>query len=231
MLDHAILISRKKKLHLALLILLIMFHLFHLVMYEMAITGLWKLSVLQLNITIGIIAFALTFVCIMFLKYFIKIRWVFIGYVILFILCGSFQIACLNISIYETNTIRHSLFMWSVAISVFIFFTILIVTIKDIFTEKHDLTYALIGAANIFLSIIVTFGFIISLIFLANPHLVPNATTINDINNACFIISSYSVAGIDFPFTVPKIVQNIMTFQSIVMHLYAVMIVGRLLSR
>ncbi len=60
----------------------------------------------------------------------------------------------------------------------------------------------------------------------------PHALTVNDLNNAAFIIGSYSVAGIDFPYNnVPQIIKNITTFESIIMHLYAVMIVGRLLSR
>ncbi len=224
-------IQNKKKLHIGFLVFLILFHLLHLVLLEMVKNGMWNLSDMVVNASLSIIAFGLTIICILFFRNFIKQKWLFFSYVLLFVICGSFQLTTLSYDINDTQSIRHILLMWSVAISVFIFFSILIVTIKDIFTKKHDLTYALLGAANIFLAIIVTFAFTISLIFLANPQLLPHAITINDINNASFIISSYSVAGIDFPFPVPKIVQNIMTFQSIIMHLYAVMIVGRLLSR
>jgi hypothetical protein len=124
------------------------------------------------------------------------------------------------------------LLAWSMGISIFIVFTILYVSVRDIFTEKHDLTYALMGAANIFLCIILVFAFIISVVLLTNPGLMPGITTVNELNNIAFIVSSYSVAGVDFPYdNIPQIVKNITTFQSIIMHLYAVMIVGRLLSR
>jgi hypothetical protein len=146
--------------------------------------------------------------------------------------CIAFQLTALNLDIVkDRHTLPHMLLVWAVVISIIIFFSILYVTIRDIFTEKHDLTYALLGAANIFLSIIVTFSFIVSLVLLCNPQLMPHAFTVNDLNNVSFIVGSYSVAGIDFPFEVPQIVKNITTFESIIMHLYAVMIVGRLLSR
>lgn len=226
-------IGKKKKLHIGFLILLILFHLFHLVLYEMAKSGLWVISETLLKSTIAIIALGLSVLCVFFLKSFISKKWLFILYIILFFVCGIFQISTLGLNLAtELHSIKHVLLMWSVAISIFIFFSILFVTIRDIFIEKHDLTYALLGAANIFLSIIVTFSFIISLVYIAYPHLIPIATTVNDINNASFIIGSYSVAGIDFPYdNIPQIVKNITTFESIIMHLYAVMIVGRLLTR
>ncbi len=226
-------ITKKKRIHLGLLIFLILFHLVHLVLYEMVKTGLWPLSDMAVKTALGLVAAGLTVLCVLFLKYFIKRKWLFVLYILLFIVCIIFQLSALSLNIMEDrHTLPHKLLIWSVVISVIIFFSILFVTIRDIFTEKHDLTYALLGAANIFLSIIVTFSFIISLVLLCNPAFMPQAVTVNDINNVSFIIGSYSVAGVDFPYeNVPQIIKNISTFESIIMHLYAVMIVGRLLSR
>ncbi len=223
----------KKRLQLGLLVFLILFHLAHLVLYEMVKTELIPMTQMGTKIILGIIALFLTILSICFLKYFIKSKALFIVYVILFAICIVFQFLTLGLDLQkDKGTTLHLLLIWAVGISVFIFFSILYITIRDIFTEKHDLTYALLGAANIFLSIIVTFAFIISLVLLSYPGLMPEAATVNDLNNVSFVISSYSVAGIDFPYgQIPQILKNITTFQSILMHLYAVMIVGRLLSR
>ena len=226
-------ILKKKKIQFGLLIFLILFHLAHLVLYEMAKSGLLPITEMGIKIVLGIIAFGLTMLSIFFLKYFISRKWLFLLYIFLFFVCIAFQFATMGLDISkDAYKLSHILLLWAVAISIFIFFSILFITIRDIFTEKHDLTYALLGAANIFLSIIVTFAFIIALLLLSYPGLMPGLNTVNDINNASFVISSYSVAGIDFPYNnIPQIVKNITTFESIIMHLYAVMIVGRLLTR
>ncbi len=230
--DKLIQIRNKKRIHIGMLIFLILFHLVHLVIYEMVKTGMWPLGEMAVKASLGFVALGLSLLAILFLKYFIKSKALFIGYIILFFICIIFQMSALSLNIrQDINTLPHTLLVWSVIISVIIFFSILYVSIRDIFTEKHDLSYALLGAANIFLSIIVTFSFIISIFALCNPSLMPYATTVNDINNASFVMGSYSVAGIDLPYDhVPQILKNITTFESIIMHLYAVMIVGRLLS-
>lgn len=226
-------INRKKKIHVGFLILLMLFGLSHLVLYEMAKIGLWKISEQGVSMILGAIAMGLTILSVLFIKYFIKKKWLFVIYIMLFAVCVVFQISTLRLDIsVGRNTLQHHLLLWALIISVFIFFTILFIMIRDIFIEKHDITYSLIGAANIFLSLIVTFSFILSIFILAYPTLIPGVTTVNEIYNIAFVISSYSIAGIDFPYNnVPQILKNITTFESIIVHLYAVMIVGRLLSR
>jgi hypothetical protein len=231
--DKTLDIKRKKNIHLGLLIFFILLHLTHLVFYEMVKNGSWPVSDLVVKITIGFISVILTVLSIFFLRYFIPRKSLFYSYIVLFTICIVFQVSGLDIDIVkDKGTLSHMLLAWSMGISIFIVFSILYVSVKDIFTEKHDLTYALMGAANIFLCIILVFAFIIALVLLTNTGLMPGITTVNELNNISFIVSSYSVAGVDFPYNnIPQIVKNITTFQSIIMHLYAVMIVGRLLSR
>jgi hypothetical protein len=107
------------------------------------------------------------------------------------------------------------------------------VIVKDIFTRKHDLTYSLLGASNIYFMIPLVFTYIYGLVALHDPSYV-NADPI-DISTVLFHSWDYSwsvIAGIDY--TAGKVgdaIQSIAVLEAIAGNLFIVFIIGRLMSR
>jgi hypothetical protein len=104
------------------------------------------------------------------------------------------------------------------------------VVVTDIFKERHNLGYGLLGAANIYILIGVNFAFLYSIV---HYHFEPSSIINSDIlMREYFVMSFYVLAGMDNPMQqVLPVIKNISVFESIFANLFTVMIVGRLLTK
>lgn len=105
------------------------------------------------------------------------------------------------------------------------------IILRDIFTNKHDLLYSLLGAANIYFMIPLIFSFLYCLVSVHNPAMVGAApVAIREFLFVCFNYSWFVTAGIDFPGTISQPIQALAVLQSIAGNLFIVFIIGRLMS-
>lgn len=139
-----------------------------------------------------------------------------------------------SLNAFGGNTLFYRYVMvGSLMASILSFIILLYFMLKDIFSEKHDVTYRLWGSASIYLLIGSVFGLTYSLL----ETILPNEFNINtpmDIFHVipCYNFSYYTLAGIDSPFTdFSLLVKNISVMESIFSNLYIVLVVGRLLSK
>lgn len=111
----------------------------------------------------------------------------------------------------------------------FVFYILL----KDIFLQKHDLVYSLLGSSNIYFMIPVIFGYLYCLVAVQNPSLVnANAFEIRTLLFNCIDYSWFVVAGIDYPGEkIGDIIQTMAILESISANLFIVFIIGRLMSK
>lgn len=106
------------------------------------------------------------------------------------------------------------------------------VAVKDIFRLRHDLTYSLLGAANIFLLIGTIFGFLVNIAGSVFVGMVLPLDRLIEINNYANILSYFTLATVDLPYNnINPFIRTILIIESIFAHLFVVMIVGRLLSK
>jgi hypothetical protein len=106
------------------------------------------------------------------------------------------------------------------------------VAVQDIFRIKHDMTYSLIGAANIFLLIGSLFAFIIAITGCVFPGMVVPIDQALILDNHANTLSFYTLASVDLPFdNVNPFIRKILVIESIFSHLFVVIIIGRLLSK
>ncbi len=105
--------------------------------------------------------------------------------------------------------------------------------VRDIFQEKHDLWYCIVGAANIYWLFIVLFGYCYSLMEIFFPGMLGFQTTnVMEIFNASFRLSVSVMVGMDPPFSkMDEILSNFSLFQAATSNLYIIFVVGRLFSR
>lgn len=107
------------------------------------------------------------------------------------------------------------------------------ILIKDVFLNKHDLVYSLLGASNIYFMIPLIFSFIYALVSIHNPSLVGNPLTVDELLFNCFNYSWFVLSGIiDFPNEkIGELIQSIAVLESLAGNLFIVFIIGRLLSK
>jgi predicted cation transporter len=107
------------------------------------------------------------------------------------------------------------------------------ILLKDIFSQKHDLTYSLLGASNIYFMIPMIFCYIYSLIAVHNPAMVnADPLAIKTVLFNCMDYSWYVLAGIDYPGEkIGEQLQTIAILESITANLFIVFIIGRLMSK
>ena len=107
------------------------------------------------------------------------------------------------------------------------------ILLKDIFMRKHDLTYSLLGASNIYFLIPVIFCYIYSLVAVHNPSIVnADPFTIKEVLFNCWDYSWYVLVGIDYPAgKIGEELQSIAILESISADLFIVFIIGRLMIR
>lgn len=106
------------------------------------------------------------------------------------------------------------------------------VAVRDIFGKNLKIGSALLGAANIYLLIGSGFAFIYVFLNILMPGSMVPIAELGMVYNTCVIQSTYVLGGMDLPSNnfLPAI-KNLMMFESIFAHLFAVFIVGRLLAK
>lgn len=107
------------------------------------------------------------------------------------------------------------------------------IMLRDIFSQKHDLTYSLLGASNIYFMIPMLFCYLYSLIAVHNPAIInADPLTIKTLLFNCMDYSWYVLAGIDYPGgKIGEELQSIAILESISANLFIVFIIGRLMSK
>ena len=105
--------------------------------------------------------------------------------------------------------------------------------LKDIFSQKHDLVYSLLGASSIYFMIPIIFAYIYCLVAVQNPSLVnADPLEIRTLLFNCIDYSWFIVAGIDYSREkIGDIIQTIAILESISANLFIVFIIGRLMSK
>jgi hypothetical protein len=107
------------------------------------------------------------------------------------------------------------------------------ILLKDVFMRKHDLTYSLLGASNIYFLIPPIFCYLYSLIAVHNPSIV-NADPLNikEVFIHCWEYSWYVLAGMEYPAAkIGEELQSIAILESISANLFVVFIIGRLMMK
>ncbi len=107
------------------------------------------------------------------------------------------------------------------------------ILLKDIFLQKHDLTYSLLGASNIYFMIPMLFCYVYSLVAVQDPSLVhADPFVIKTVLFNCLDYSWYVLACIDYPGEkIGEAIQSIAILESISANLFIVFIIGRLMSK
>ena len=107
------------------------------------------------------------------------------------------------------------------------------ILLKDIFSQKHDLIYSLLGASNIYFMIPLIFCYVYSLVAVHDPSLVhADPFVIKTLLFNCFDYSWFVVAGIDYPGEkIGEAIQSIAILESISANLFIVFIIGRLMTK
>lgn len=180
-----------------------------------------------------VIVLSLTAANIIFLYYFIRNRWMF--YTLVSFLALSIVLNIINVS-FELSVNNRNAFMIIFGITTLINLGIIcysfFLAVRDIFGESLKMTTSLLGAANIYLLIGSGFAFIYALLNMMMPGTMVADAEIGNLYNTCAINSAYVLGGMDLPDNNhSQFIKNFMMFESIFAHLYAVFIVGRLLSK
>lgn len=107
------------------------------------------------------------------------------------------------------------------------------ILLKDIFLEKHDLTYSLLGASNIYFMIPMLFCYLYALVAIQNPSLVhADPVEVKTLLYNSLEYSWYVVSGIDYPGEkMGEAIQSIGILEAISANLFIVFIIGRLMSK
>ena len=108
---------------------------------------------------------------------------------------------------------------------------IAMLALTDVFSQRHELSYSLIGASWIFLLFGIVFANVYMFLGALSPTLLVTSENANAVVN-CLRYSFYVISGQDPPFpNVAMVIRNVSTFESIFSNLYGLMVVGRLLTK
>lgn len=106
------------------------------------------------------------------------------------------------------------------------------ILLRDIFLNKHNLGYSLLGASNIYFMIPIIFCYVYCLVAVHNPVLIQaDPLEIRTLLFNCFDYSWFIIAGIDYPREIGEVIQSIAILESIAANLFIVFIIGRLMIR
>jgi len=107
------------------------------------------------------------------------------------------------------------------------------IMLKDIFSRRHDLGYALLGATNIYFMVPVIFSYVFCLVAIHDPSLVQaDPMAIRTLLFNCFDYGWYVLAGLDPPGEMyGDVIRSIAILESISASLFMVFIIGRLMTK
>jgi len=222
---------RTRKLYALLLSLQILDLFALLVLSEIVIQGKLNIPMPVVHLLQFTIILALNLLAVIFIKRFVQNRFYLYSFIFLFLLS-----LCL-VFITETPAgagIDRALakvlsFLGHVAQFTCLCLLLAVIT-RDIFQERHDLTYSLTGATCIFILIGTIFGILYSLFEILSPGMIffPGSNTLR----TCIIHSFYILSGQESPVeNLNMVIRNLSIFESIFANLYAVMVVGKLMSK
>ncbi len=185
------------------------------------------------NLINVILALTLTAATLNFLWYFIRRKIFFWVGALSFLVSIGLSFICAVLKLNEND---FEVYRWIYGCASLISLCMLCFTfyiaIRDIFSKNLKIASALLGAANIYLLIASGFAFGYAFLSIIMPGVMIPVNEYPELFNHCVISSTYVLAGMDLPVetSVPAI-HNLMMFESIFAHLFAVFIVGRLLAR
>jgi hypothetical protein len=106
------------------------------------------------------------------------------------------------------------------------------ILLQDIFRQRHDLAYSLLGASNIYFLIPILFTYVYCLVAVHDPASIgADAARIDTVLLNCFNYSWYVIASVDYPGTVGEGLQLIGVLEAITGNLFMVFIIGRLMTK
>lgn len=176
---------------------------------------------------------ALTTVSLFFLYHFMKKKWYFRTLATALTLATVVIFVATILQVEKTNFPLYRIILGcTTSVTLIMIFTSFYEAVTDVFGEKLKIRDSLMGAANIFLLIIILFTFIFAMVGIIIPNSVVADADISKLYNTCYIYSGYVVASLDLPNNnFSQFVRNGFVLESIFTHLFEVMIIGRLLSK
>jgi hypothetical protein len=106
------------------------------------------------------------------------------------------------------------------------------ILLQDIFRQRHDLAYSLLGASNIYFLIPILFTYVYCLVAVHNPATIgADPARIETVLLNSFNYSWHILASVDYPGTVGDGLQLIGVLESIAGNLFMVFIIGRLMTK
>jgi hypothetical protein len=106
------------------------------------------------------------------------------------------------------------------------------ILLQDIFSQKHDLAYGLLGASNIYFLIPILFSYVYCLVSVHHPEFIgADPASLETVLLNCFYYSWHVIASIDYPGQVAAPIQQIAVLESIAGNLFVVFIIGRLMVK
>lgn len=230
---HEVASKHKRRLYVALLIFQCLIVFWPMFMTDLMSQGWIPTNMVFMGISQSLIVLGMIIANSLFVKGLIASKW---GFYFIIIMNGINYILSFSTHTNPELMNNHMLFRNLNIVSALLILSTLFVTfyvaVKDIFRLKHDLTYSLLGAVNIFMLIGTIFSFIIMLVgSIFVGMIVPlDQMLILDIHS--MKLAFYSLASMDPPYDVVNpIIRNLLVVESIVAHLFVVLIIGRLLSK
>jgi hypothetical protein len=202
-----------------------------LVLHEMMVTGVLPVPELVFGVFQFLIIALLNAIVLVFVRRFVKSNLLFFTYLAaifasVFFMFLSESPAGAAMDPANLKLCRFSGILFQVISLCFM----LTIVFKDIFQKRHDLGYCLTGAACLFLIIGTVFGVLYALVEISFPGSLTSEAYKNVVIPA-IQFSFYTISGQDPIQPAGTLIRNISIFESIFANLYAVMVVGRLMTK
>ena len=148
---------------------------------------------------------------------------IFLSIVVLFIAVGPFASGLEPYLVKELLKLGIGFQAISIAI-------LLVLMMKDIFMQQHNLSYSLVGATSVFILIGTFFAIVYSFMEASFPGMFKGNDPMDPLH-ICYEYSYFVISGQDPPMEVNILISKISIFESIFSNLFGIMIVGRLLTK
>jgi len=225
--------AKKRSLYISLLCLHSAVVMWPMLVQELIINNRISMSMDTMGIIESVIALALIITNCLFVREFISNRFAFYGFCVI----SSIGVIFSTVGHISTglsadlNSFRN----YNLISSIMVLATLCIVfgvAVKDIFRLKHDTTYSLIGAINMFLLIGSIFSFMINISGTLFDGMVVPLSQITEIDIQSNKLAFYTLGSMELPFAhVDPFIRHLLVIESVCANLFVVMIIGRLLSK
>jgi len=227
------LLLKRKKSYLYLFIFQITAYIIAYVLLEMASQGkgIFSLGFVTVLHLLSLLSMSLASFNIVYRFMNIRIKVLFATVLLLNIIFG-------NLIFYPYSTLSadtaRTLYIFTQILFLISMGTILYIVINDIFTQRHDLSYSLLGAVNIYLIITAVFAGIFSIYEASYPGIITGVEILlENIYLVSHIFSIYLMVGIDVPGFegANNIIKQIGLLEALISNIFIIFIVGRLLTK